>query len=188
MGIFPIFNKQSAKKAAAAKKPMEDVNGIYLGQDRFMRVINQPQGRPEYVSNVTGTVTNFQLASRYGNIGLIAHNYLSGRHFTELKLGDPVFIMDGFGKRWIYRVAGIRRYQALNPRSPYSNFIDLDTNEECSVNEVFRRVYGGSHHLVLQTCIKKGNLEEWGRLFVIAEPAEVQQPISESISGNQEET
>ncbi len=186
MGLFRFHKKKRNQKTYAAKRPIADVNGIYLGQDHFLRVVSQPQGRPEYVSNVSGVLTNFQLASRYGNIGLIAHNYLSGRFFSELNLGDTVYIMDGFGKRWPYRVTGFQRYQALNPRSPYSNFIDLETNQACSVNEVFKRVYAGSHHLVLQTCIKRGNLEEWGRLFVIAEPADDLQPTIENTTINRE--
>jgi hypothetical protein len=152
------------------KKPIDDVSGIYFGNDNFMRAVSQPSGKPEYVSETSGVVTNFQLASHYGNIGLIAHNYLAGRNFFDLKIGDVVFVMDGLRQTRPYRVISIRQFQALSPQSPRSNFIDLDTSRMLSASEVFQCIYTGDHHLVLQTCIEKGNVKEWGRLFIIAEP------------------
>lgn len=163
--------KRLLEKITVPKRLIEDVSGVYLGKNRFMRVVSQPAGKPEFVSSISGVATRFELPSRYGNIGLIAHNYLSGKHFLELKQGDSLFVMDGFGRSRRYQVTTVRRYQALQPRSPRSNFIDLDTQEFCSASEVFKRVYMGDHRLVLQTCIERGNIEEWGRFFVIAEPA-----------------
>ena len=158
------------QKLSSPKKPIEDVNGLYLSSGHFMRVVSQPAGKPEFVSGISGVATQFQLPTRYGNIGLIAHNYLSGKHFLGLQPGDNLYLMDGFGRRRRYQVQSIRRYQALQPRSPRSNFIDLETQEFCSASEVFKRVYMGDHRVVLQTCIEKGTIEEWGRHFVIAEP------------------
>ena len=164
--------RNAIRKLFSSKKPLEDINGVYLGQDHFLRVVNQPSNKPEFVSDISGVVTNFQLASRFGNIGLIAHNYLGGRHFSDLKIGDMVYVMNGFQDKRCYQVTSIHCYQALNPRSSRSNFIDLETREMHSVNEVFKKIYTGEHHLVLQTCIEKGNIKEWGRLFVIAVPVE----------------
>ena len=163
--------KRLIEKLSAAKKPVESVNGLFLGTGHFMRVVDQPTGNPEHVSGISNVATRFSLPTRYGNVGLIAHNFLSGKYFLELQPGDFLYLMDGFGKRRRYLVSSIRRYQALQPRSPRSNFIDLDTQEFCSASEVFKRVYTGSHRVVLQTCIQKGSIEEWGRHFVIAEPA-----------------
>lgn len=153
-----------------SKRPMEGVSGVYFGKNRFLRVVDQPAGRPEYVSNISNTATNFQLAARYGVIGLVAHNYLGGRLFHEVELGDDIHVMDGFGRTRVYQVQEMLDYQAINPRDTRTNFIDLKTNQLCSASDVFKRVYKGKHHLVLQTCIKKGNSEEWGRRFVIAYP------------------
>ncbi len=158
------------EKLFRSKQPIEDVSGVYLGEDRFLRVVAQPSGRPEYVSEITGVATNFQLAARYGNIGLIAHNYLGGKYFGDLKVGDRLYVFNGRRQRQRYRVSQILRYQALTPRSPRSDFIDLDTRRLHSVSDVFRRIYTGQHHLVLQTCIERGTIKEWGRLFIIAEP------------------
>lgn len=162
--------KNIFKNLFSTKKPIIDVNGVYFGENRFLRVVNQPSGRPEFVSEISGVATNFQLASRYGNIGLIAHNFLGGKYFSSLNVGDTLYVMNGYRQRQPYRVSRIHRYQALNPHSPRSDFIDLETNLYYNVNEVFKRVYTGSHHLILQTCIEKGNMKEWGRLFIIALP------------------
>jgi len=162
--------RNSFRKLFAPKQVLSSVNAIYLGQDHILHVVEQPAGKPEYVSDMTGTVTNFQLAAQYGNLGLIAHNYLGGRYFSELKIGDLVFAMNGYHGSQPYRVRQILHFQALNPRSPRSDFINLDTGQRCNVNDVFRQVYTGSHHLVLQTCIERGSVKEWGRLFVLADP------------------
>jgi len=153
-----------------SKRPIENVSGVYFGKNRFLRVVDQPAGRPEFVSDISNTATKFQLADKYGNIGLVAHNYLGGRLFHDVNLGDDIHVMDGFGRTRIYQVKELLEYQAINPRSTRSNFIDLKTNQFCSAGDVFKRVYKGKHHLVLQTCIKKGSNEEWGRKFIIAYP------------------
>lgn len=168
----------------SAKKPLDDVNGVFFGENHFLRVVAQPSGKPEFVSEISGAVTSFQLASNYGNLGLIAHNYLSGRYFSDLKLGDRIYTLNGFRQQRIYQVTRIRRFQALNPRSARSDFIDLDTRQRCSVNDVFRQIYTGAHHLILQTCIQSGAEREWGRLFVIAEPIYLIQQSGNTLQEN----
>ena len=164
------------RKALAPKKSFGDVSGIYLGDERYLRVVPQPEGKPEYVSSISGVATHFQLAQRHGNIGLLAHNYLGGRYFLDLKVGDDVFLMDGHRRTMRYRVARMYHYQALDPRNPRSQFIDLENQQVYSASDVFKRVYTGSHHLVLQTCIQKGYIKEWGRVFIIAEPKTMAYP------------
>jgi hypothetical protein len=176
-GSQPFFKKIIQR--FTAKKPLDDVNGVFFGENHFLRVVNQPSGKPEYISDVSNAVTSFQLAENYGNIGLLAHNYLSGRYFNDLKIGDRIYTMNGFRQQRIYKVTGIRRFQALNPRSSRSDFIDLDSGQRCTVNDVFRQIYTGDHHLTLQTCIQNSGDREWGRLFILAEPIyTVQQPTN----------
>jgi hypothetical protein len=177
MDIVPTDTKLTHAKRKAAKRPIESINGVYFGNNRYLRVVDQPPGNPAYVSDISKTATNFQLAARHGNIGLIAHNYLGGRIFHDLKIGDKIYVMDGYRKVKRYRVQETLRYQAIDPRSTRSDFINLENNEVCSTNEVFKRVYTGRHRLVLQTCIKKGRNEEWGRLFIIAKPFQWEYPI-----------
>ena len=161
------------RKAISPKESFGAVSGIYLGNGHYLRVIQQPEGQPEYISSISGVATHFQLAARHGNIGLLAHNYLGGRYFLDLKIGDEIYLMDGHRRTRGYRVVRTHQYQALDPRNPRSSFIDLETRQVCSTSDVFKRIYTGSHHLVLQTCIQKGYIKEWGRVFIIAEPLPV---------------
>jgi len=68
-------------------------------------------------------------------------------------------------------VTEILRYQALDPKNPYSSFINMeDDDETLTVKQMFDRAYLGDHHLTLQTCIAADGNSSWGRLFVIALP------------------
>jgi hypothetical protein len=146
------------------------VRGIYVNDVLALRVVQQPTGSPDFVSSLSGTATQFGLAADHGVIGLLAHNYRAGSTFFNLVEGQEVKIIYGDGTVEEYEISNILRYQALKPNSVTSDFVDLDTNETLSALEVFAKVYSGSHHVTLQTCIKKyGNLS-WGRLFVIATP------------------
>ncbi len=167
-----IFKRKDSerKPSKASKRPVEGVSGVYFGKNRFLRVVEQPAGRPEFVSSISHTATKFQLADKFGNIGLIAHNYLGGRLFHDVNLGDDIHVMDGYGHTRLYKVREVLQYQAINPRDTRSNFIDLKTNQLCTASDVFKRVYQGKHHVILQTCIKKGSNEEWGRKFILAFP------------------
>jgi len=168
MRLFKNWFKKVNRKTS--KRVVNQVSGIYFGKDRFLKVVNQPAGHPEYVSDISEAATNFQLAEKFGNIGLVAHNYLGGRHFHDINVGDDIYVMDGHGNKRTYTVKEMLQFQAVNPRSTRSNFIDIETNTVSTASDVFKRVYKGNHHLVLQTCIKKGKNEEWGRKFIMAFP------------------
>ena len=146
------------------------VSSIYLEGIKFLRIERQPQGRYNHVSARDNVLTNFQMAERYGVMGLIAHNYLAGRYFSQLKVDDHVYLMDGKGGSRKYRVDQILKFRAVRPRDPRSWFEDLQDNEMYTAAEVFRRIYMGNHQVVLQTCIAQGDLQEWGRLFLVCKP------------------
>lgn len=133
-------------------------------------VVQQPSGNTNYVSPRDGEVTQFASATRHGNIGLLAHNYLSGKTFSQLDVGHEVRLVYSDGKSLEFIVTEILRYQALDPKSPYSSFQNLaDQNEVLTVQEMFDRAYLGDH-LTLQTCIAADGISSWGRLFIIARP------------------
>ena len=144
--------------------------GVYITNHLALRVIQQPANNFGFVSSVGGEATQFSLAERYGVIGLLAHNYASGSYFFGSKPGEIVQIVYGDGNIDLYKITEIHEYQALNPNSSSSSFIDLYTGEKLSAMQLFKQMYMGSHHVVLQTCIQKGHINSWGRLFVIAEP------------------
>jgi hypothetical protein len=144
------------------------LRGVYAEERFALPVIQQPYS--SFVSQDPGTLTEFGPAQRYGVIGFLAHNYLAGQQFFGLRLGDEISVIYGDGRTEAYRVTHVYRYQAVEPQSAYSDFIDLYTGSRTDAAGLFRRVYMGDKHVTFQTCIAKGGQLSWGRLFVIAEP------------------
>lgn len=155
---------------SALKNGGSDIRGIHVPGIMAYRVVQQPSGQNGFVSGTRGTVTQFSLASKFGSIGMLAHNYLAGEKFVKLQMDDIIHIVYGDGSSNAFKVKEIHRFQALQPTSPSSNFIDLDTNEELTATALFKSMYAGKMHLTLQTCIAEGSESSWGRLFIIAEP------------------
>jgi len=146
------------------------IRGIYAREAFALPVVQQPKDNPAYVSSASGYVTEFSLARRYGTIGMLAHNHLAGASFFSLEQGDKISLIYGNGKIETFIVTQIIRYQALSPNSPYTPFLDLETGQTKTVEQVFYEMYSGKGHLTLQTCIAQDNKPSWGRLFIIAEP------------------
>jgi hypothetical protein len=144
--------------------------GIYV-EDKFdLSVVLQPSSNPGFISGLEGTATQFSMASDYGTIGMLAHNYLAGEYYSELISGDNVYVIYGDGSVDQFIVREIKQYQALSPYSAYSNFVDLDTDDFLNVEQLFYSIYQGDGELVFQTCIDNEGIDTWGRYFVIAEP------------------
>ena len=149
---------------------INDIRGIYSENEFAFPVVKQPAGNAGYVSTIEGVVTEFSMAKKYGVTGIVAHNYLAGGDFFSLEIGEVIEVVYGDGEILRYEITSIQSYQALSPNSATSQFVDLATSEKISASQLFKRVYMGSQHLTLQTCIQQGNEDSWGRLFVIAEP------------------
>jgi hypothetical protein len=148
------------------------LRGVYVANVLDLPVVQQPVDKPYYVSDRDGETTQFSLVSQYGNIGLLAHNTLSGKHFSKLAIGQEVRLEYGDGSAEYFVIKQILRFQALEPDSVASSFRNLDRNETISAVEMFNRAYVGEHRLVLQTCIAAQGDASWGRLFVVALPKE----------------
>lgn len=147
------------------------VVGIWVENVMALEVVYQPAGNSSFVSTVDDVVTYFLYPwEKAGNHGLLAHNYLAGRYFFDVGYGDIITLVFGDGYYQDFEVTQIKEYQALQPNSPYSNFIDLETGEQKNVNTVFMEVYMGDFHTTLQTCIANGGEGEWGRQFTLAPP------------------
>jgi hypothetical protein len=147
------------------------LRGVYVDDVLALPIIQQPSGSPAFVSNNDGEITQFGMPSQYGNIGLLAHNHLSGKLFADLAVGKQVRIVYGDGKIETFVITKVLRYQALQPTSAYSSFRNLDKDEEnLSADQMFRLAYLGDRHITFQTCIDAYGNPSWGRLFVIAEP------------------
>jgi hypothetical protein len=154
------------------------LRGVYANGLFAFPVLQQPTGNAGYVSTTVNTVTQFSLATQVGNIGLLAHDNLSGRYFPELAVGQMIQLVYGDGRVENFRVSHLYRFQAVSPSSVYSSFIDLDTKAKLSANTLFRKVYGGSRHVTFQTCITRDGNSSWGRLFVIADPQQPPSPVA----------
>jgi hypothetical protein len=150
----------------------DKIKGLYAADVFTLRVIQQPSGKPGFVSPIDGIATQFSMATSNNITGMLAHNFASGRFFFDLAQGNSINVVYGDGTTKEYTVTAIKRFQALSPKSASSDFIDLETNEKLSAAGLFSKMYTGKHHLTLQTCIQEGTEDSWGRLFIIAEPVE----------------
>ncbi len=92
---FPLIHVQALGNAKAIPdfaefvKSVENnqagvLRGVYVPNVLAFPVVQQPAGNAAYVSLNDGEITQFSMPSQFGNVGLLAHNNLSGRYFTEL--------------------------------------------------------------------------------------------------------
>lgn len=146
------------------------LRGVYVNDVLALPIVQQPLGNPGYVSNNDDEITQFGMPAKYGNVGLLAHNTLSGQFFSNLAIGQEVSLVYGDGKTETFIITEVLRYQALQPTSPYSSFRNLSKEETLSAEQMFKRVYFGDRHVTFQTCIASDGNNSWGRLFVIAVP------------------
>lgn len=154
---------------------------LYLPGGSSLTVVRQPAGSPGYVSASPTVATNFTLAEQRGVHGFLAHADLGGKKFQTLSVDDLILMITGDGQIQSYSVFAILRFQAVRPNDPFSEYIDLDHGEARLTNrEVFAIAYGLSGSLVLQTCMSNDGDDAWGRLFVIATPKVMGNPLAKS--------
>jgi hypothetical protein len=146
------------------------LRSVYVHELFTLPVVQQPADNPYYVSSHDGEATQFSIAAQYGNVGLLAHNNLSGKSFSKLSVGQEVELVYGDGRVEDFVITRVLRFQALQPQSQQSSFLNLDNSETLSANQMFDRVYTGSRHVTFQTCINANGNASWGRLFVVATP------------------
>lgn len=148
-----------------------ELRGIYIPGILAAPVVQQPSGRADFVSPWQDIATQFSLASKVGSTGLLAHNYLAGQSFALLENGQEFFLVYGDGQVAAFAVSEILRYQALEPASTSSVFVDLKDGSTLTHRELFTKVYDRPGQVILQTCITMGDDTSGGRLFVIAKPS-----------------
>ena len=146
------------------------LRGIYVPGLFASVIVQQPEDDPAFVSPDENTVTQFGLASRYGSLGLLAHNVLAGKDFFLLEEGQAFYLIYGDGSFTLFHVTRLMHAQALDAQNPRSIFIDLDNGGFLSAASLFTKVYDQPGKVILQTCIEADGESSWGRLFVIAEP------------------
>ncbi|MDD2921399.1 MAG: hypothetical protein PHQ36_03865 [Anaerolineales bacterium] len=142
------------------------LRGVYVPNVMAYSIVQQPEKDAGFVSTEKSAVTQFNMAAKAGNVGLLAHSYLAGKSFPSIKQGDQIVLVYGDGRTETFVAESILQYQKL----PYGLYKDLKTQNNLGTGELFDAVYGGAYHLALQTCIESGGDAEWGRLFIIAKP------------------
>jgi len=150
--------------ALAASAPL--ASSVTLSTGSALSVVQQPQNDPRFVSREKNAATQFSMAAKLGNVGLLAHNTLAGAQFGKLALGDKLTVSYSDGRTETFVVTAALRYQVL----PNGKYLDLSSGATQSAGDVFHAAYGGAYHLTLQTCITADGNNEWGRLFIIAQP------------------
>lgn len=148
----------------------EELRGVYIPEILAARVVQQPTGNNEFVSPRQNMVTQFGLASQFGSTGLLAHNELAGESLSLLREGQKFHLIYGNGQTVAFVVTEILNYQALEPTSTSSNFVDLENGGLLTASELFSKIYVRLGQVIFQTCISAEGNRSWGRLFVIAEP------------------
>jgi len=157
---------------------------LYIDRHTSFRIVQQPIGEGNFVTNLPDFVTEFQMASDYGTIGILAHNYLAGQYFFQISRGQKLKLIYSDESTSSFIVTKVQQYQALSPNSPTSDFVNLDTGEYLTASQLFNRIYSNqTGNLILQTCIFNDQNPTWGRLFVIAEPL-ITQPLSRHEKGS----
>jgi hypothetical protein len=156
------------------------LRGIYVPEVFASVVVQQPDGYAAYVSSAENTLTQFQLASRLGSIGLLAHDSLAGQKFFLLTKGQKFYLIYGDGKAKAFLVTQTLRYRALQPYSVTSEFVDLTSGHILTSAKLFTKIYNRPEDVILQTCIYENETPSWGRLFVIAKPTFSTKPPIES--------
>ncbi|MDQ3004638.1 MAG: hypothetical protein M3R47_04550 [Chloroflexota bacterium] len=72
---FTVFSQ------AVQNGKADSLRGVYVPNVLALPVVQQPSGNAGYVSSNDDQATQFAMASQFGNVGLLAHNYLSGKSF-----------------------------------------------------------------------------------------------------------
>jgi hypothetical protein len=147
----------------------DELRGVYIPSTLAARIVQQPVGKYEFVSPWPSIVTQFGLASKLGSTGLLAHNYLAGKSFLLLKEEQKIYLVYGDGQTSAFVVREILRYQALEPKSTSSDFMDLENGDVLTASELFLKVYDRPGQIIFQTCITEDRNPAWGRMFIIAE-------------------
>jgi hypothetical protein len=147
------------------------LRGVYVADMFALPIVQQPASNPAFVSPNESEITQFGMPSQYGNVGLLAHNHLSGKLFFQLAVGQEVRLVYGDGRIEAFVISEVLHYQALQPTSPYSSFRNMDKDEATlTAEQMFKRAYFGDRHVTFQTCINSYGNASWGRLFVVATP------------------
>jgi hypothetical protein len=163
--FYPFFEEVTKTESVSS----DELVGIFAPGNFEFKIIQQPLNHPEYVSEQEDSLTEFSLAKSETSTGLLAHNYLAGKHFSNLEIEDLLITISADKTISVYQITEISSYQALQPENPYSYFKDTNNPTQLLTSTaLFKEIYRDSQTLVLQTCIAQDGQPSWGRLFIKA--------------------
>jgi hypothetical protein len=171
-------------QAIATSQPLNDfvssvkngerntVVGVFVPGKIALPIGQQPKGNAGFVTREPEKGTQFAMASRFGTVGILAHNDLAGGKFSAIQKENYAVVVYGDGHLAYYIIDDIEKFQALSPTSTFSDFVNMDDpDDRLTAGQLFARVYGAGNRLVLQTCISEHGDPSWGRMFIIARQA-----------------
>ena len=82
--FYPFFEEVTKTEGAG----INELVGLFAPDNFEFKIIQQPLNHPEYVSEQEDSLTEFSLAKSETSTGLLAHNYLAGKHFSNLEIDD----------------------------------------------------------------------------------------------------
>lgn len=127
-------------------------------------------GEYGFVADLRGAVTLFQAAWDDGSLGFLAHNYLAGAAFYELRAGNLLRVTAADGSSRWYVVRETMVFTAIDPGKWWTDVID-EEGRRWSQEEVYAGLYERQGWVVLQTCWGEGRYAGWW--FAVAEPVEL---------------
>ncbi len=161
-GLSPIFSRAASENLTVEK--------VFAPRVFEFQVIQQPENEDGYVSPVPEIVTQYRLPTQEGVAALIAHNYLAGRKFYELKPGAQIWLFFDDHSARSYRITQISKFRKVSPALLTSDLVDLVDQTTLTSNQAYDRFYTGAQHLTLQTCLEGNGRLDYGLMFVVAEP------------------
>jgi len=132
-------------------------------------VIPQPPNDNGFVSSIDRTVTQFQMPYKRSNtLGFLAHNYIAGRDFSSVSIGDR---LEYIGLKNDNRNATVKQIIDCSKLDQKGTKFSCPSISKKPLTEaqLYNYIYKPSNRFVLQTCIGKDKDMEWGRKFIIGE-------------------
>lgn len=142
----------------------ETATRVYISGVLDLKVEPQLNGDNLEITNDPEIVNQYSLA-KGGTVALMAHNYLAGQYFYQIREGDVVLLdfRDGHSRKYV--VTDIIEFQRLNLL-----FISTETLQVYSERQFLNTFFQSRDYLVFMTCLEKSGNVSWGVTLFIALP------------------
>ena len=163
------INTEIKPAQVAAAKASQEIIAVHV---EVWDVLDHGVVQSGHEAPLSELIGQFDVAARRQNIGLIAHNHLSGGKFFRLWPGMLVRATLADGSSQLFEIYSLSSYQASNPNDYSQPFVDLATGDSLRPIELFDRAYR-PNELTFQTCIEVDGVPTWGVFFAHAKAFEI---------------